>query len=476
MGPAYVKVYTNKMDGSVFVEYFPDELTNTDFFRRVLAQVGYSLQAFVEAIVRAHGLVVVGKLGEDLKAVVEAVLKEYAPNVLVVVGAQDKTLKQDLENNVLNEYAAHVCVVEGCEKLKKAKEAVTRAHRDNKIVFLVEATRAAAPAPVPPAPPAAKVVVGAQGRKLKSLTQSVGATGKNIVFQSQHPEGIIGCDTYTLVKHVKHDKHIAKYAELLGCTDPKTLKTDPTILETALDEVMKDRNGLAHMTLDSAKKCLEELFTQAKDVVKWVDGHFKNKKNYLTMNMENLEKQWQTHIESRWRRQNALQLHVGNVPAGATERELAKDLNVKMHEAGLCTADDTPVISCSISQNDKGRLYAFAKLRSFQDADNCFNCWNKKGPKFKGSLLKIGRPDNYDPKIAAEFLACRLKDAAVALGASLADDAARQGVWSQLGEDAREVLRALCAAGKAPAESDAPRTVTPLRGSASGLSANLEGP
>ena len=61
MGPAYVKVYTNKMDGSVFVEYFPDELTNTDFFRRVLAQVGYSLQAFVEAIVRAHGLVVVGE-------------------------------------------------------------------------------------------------------------------------------------------------------------------------------------------------------------------------------------------------------------------------------------------------------------------------------------------------------------------------------------------------------------------------------
>ena len=51
------------------------------------------------------------------------------------------------------------------------------------------------------------------------------------------------------------------------------------------------------------------------------------------------------------------------------------------------------------------------------------------------------------------LLARGLEDAAVALGASLADDAARQGVWSQLGEDAQEVLRALCAAGAAPAVS-----------------------
>ena len=56
-GPDQAEVYTNKKDGSSFTEPFPWELTNTDYFRRVVAQVGYSLQPLVEATVKAHGVV-----------------------------------------------------------------------------------------------------------------------------------------------------------------------------------------------------------------------------------------------------------------------------------------------------------------------------------------------------------------------------------------------------------------------------------
>ena len=51
------------------------------------------------------------------------------------------------------------------------------------------------------------------------------------------------------------------------------------------------------------------------------------------------------------------------------------------------------------------------------------------------------------------LLARGLDDAAVALHGDLTDDAQRQHVWSLLGSNAQEVLRALCAAGEAPAVS-----------------------
>ncbi len=62
-GPARAEVYHHEMDGTSFTEYFPWELTNTDYYRRVLAQVGYSLRALVAATVKAHGVVVVVTVG-----------------------------------------------------------------------------------------------------------------------------------------------------------------------------------------------------------------------------------------------------------------------------------------------------------------------------------------------------------------------------------------------------------------------------
>ena len=516
--PARVEVYTNKLDGSSFVESFPCEKANTDYFRSGVGQVGRALQPLVVDTVKANGVVEVGKHGEDLKAVVEAVRTEYAPKVLVVVGAQDNTLKTAL--GTAKWCAQDVYVVQGAKgKLAPGDiNAVEKAYTDGKIVFLVEATcpntkkgggpgptaaasGRATPAPAhggrgkgrgrgrgkgrgrgrgrsagSSAPAAAKVVVGYQGKELKALKNMKDKTGnllRKIVFQSQDPKGIIGCDTYALVKHVKH--HIVEYAKRLGCTNPKTLKTDPKKLKklkTALDEVMNPRNGLAHMTLDSAKKCLEELFKHAKDVVKRVDGHFKNKKNYFTMNMENLEKQWQTHTASKWQRLNAHRLYVGSKdhpggklvpwPPGATKEKLMDHLNEEMRRAGFCTMSDPPVISCP----EFKERYAFVELRSVQATNDGLSLTGMMPFLGGDGELEIERPKNYDPpdpEIAAKFLARGLEDVAFALGKSLADDAALKNVWSQLGTNAQEVLRVLCPAGKAPAESDAPRTVTPVR-------------
>ena len=58
-GPAWAEVFHHSMDGSSFPQTFPWELTNTDYFRRVLGQVGYALQPLVEATVKAYGVVAV---------------------------------------------------------------------------------------------------------------------------------------------------------------------------------------------------------------------------------------------------------------------------------------------------------------------------------------------------------------------------------------------------------------------------------
>ena len=273
-------------------------------------------------------------------------------------------------------------------------------------------------------------LTAAQGEKLKALAQAAGSNWGKLVFQSQHPQGKIGCDAYTLMKHVKHDKHIAKYVEDLSCTEQE--------LKTALDELMEGRNELAHMTLTSDTDWLtydkmKSIFADALFVVERVGEYLKTEKgltdNYAAANMERLEKQWQMHTASKYQRQNARpaidswQLFVGNLPDETTKQDLVGHLNEKMYDAGLCTAPGHPVISCNISKgSNEAPDYAFIKLRSVQETNNCLSL---NGLKFNKSKLKIGRPKN-DKKLYVASLLRGLEDAAVALGASLADDAARQ--------------------------------------------------
>ena len=63
--------------------------------------------------------------------------------------------------------------------------------------------------------------------------------------------------------------------------------------------------------------------------------------------MERLYKQWQMHTDSKSWRQNALQLYVEIVPAGATKQELVVHLNAAMDAMGFWTTSDPPVISCN---------------------------------------------------------------------------------------------------------------------------------
>jgi hypothetical protein len=349
-GPAWAEVFHHRMDGSSFPQTFPWELTNTDYFRRVLAQVGYALQPLVEATVKAHGVV-------------------------------------DCNKNL---------------------------------------------------EPAFK------GNGFKVANPSA-----TIVFQSQDPQGQIGFDAFMLIKHVHHGPHFKIYASLLGCTTPPALEKQ---LEDALDNLKTGRNKLAHMSLTSDTDWLNEarmqkIFNAGKFVVTCVGEYLKTEKgltdNYAAANMERLEKQWQTHTASKYQRQNARpaidswKLFVGNLPAGAMgrdEKPLVDHLNKKMYDAGLCTAPGHPVISCNISKGNNGAPdYAFVELRNVEETNNCFLMGEKSKESliFKNRELKIGRPKN-DNKLYMALLARGLEDAAVALGASLADDAARQGVSSQL--------------------------------------------
>jgi len=263
-GPDRAQVWPYKKDAKSFTEPFPWELTNTDYIRRMLAQVGFSLQPLVEATIRAQGVVVVKEKDAVRKATAE---KAFAAN--------------------------------GFDVHAKGKP-----------------------------------------------------KGK-IVFQSNQPKGEIGCDAYTLMKHIKHSLgnienwHATKYAQLL--------QLDVDDLKFSLNLLMECRNQLAHMTLTSDtcwldKKKVNSMFADALFVVASAGEYcacFEGfEQNYAAMNMVRLYDQWQKHTASKWRRLNARKLHVSNMPARVTKQKLLEHLNELMRAAEFCTADDTPVISC----------------------------------------------------------------------------------------------------------------------------------
>jgi hypothetical protein len=382
-GPAWAEVFHHRMDGSSFPQTFPWELTNTEYYGRVLKQVGYALQRLVEATVKAYGV--------------------------VDVDVQDPKKRRQLE---------------------------------------AEFTK--------------------NGFRVVSLSSGA------IVFKSQNPRGQIGVDAFLLMKHILFDRgttcHTTFYVTQMSAACPTLsvgdLKGDlksvppPPPNKARLSRLMECRNNFAHMSLTSDTDWLtydkmKSIFADALFVVERVGEYLKTEKgltdNYAAANMKRLEKQWETHTANKYQRQiarpaiDSWKLFVGNLPAGAMgrdEKTLVDHLNKKMYDAGLRTAPGHPVISCNISKGGNGD-YAFVKLRSVQETNNCLSL---KDLIFKNCKLKIGRPKN-DKKLYVASLLRGLEDVAVALGASLADDAARQGVWSQLGEDAQEVLRALCAAG-----------------------------
>ena len=347
-GPDLAEKPTCFADGSnLHYATFPWELTNTDYIRRVLAQVGYALQPLVKDIVKDEGKV------------------EYA---------QHKVQK----------------VFVWCDNNNKFEVAVEKTWDDKNKKFEEVDTNA-------------------------TLANKVAAA--TVVFQSQDPNGVIGCDPFYLMKHILFTRegktptcHTTFYVDQMKAAGVLNLEVDD--LKTRLSRLIECRNQLAHMSLTSNKnwldgKRMESIFADALFVVTCAGEYLKIKnglkENYAKENMERLKEQWETHTESRHRRKNAMRLFVGNVPDDAMEQDLKVILKDLMKAKKYCTEDESPVVQCKFKEKkqkkkQRGLLAAagkalknlkaasrkkaaFVDFRSVEWANNCLS--------LNGSLARL---------------------------------------------------------------------------------------
>ncbi|XP_013107175.2 splicing factor U2AF 50 kDa subunit [Stomoxys calcitrans] len=87
----------------------------------------------------------------------------------------------------------------------------------------------------------------------------------------------------------------------------------------------------------------------------------------------------------------ARRLYVGNIPFGVTEDEMMDFFNQQMHLVGLAQADGNPVLACQINLD---KNFAFLEFRSIDETSQAMAF---DGINFKGQVLKIRRPHDYQP-------------------------------------------------------------------------------
>lgn len=87
----------------------------------------------------------------------------------------------------------------------------------------------------------------------------------------------------------------------------------------------------------------------------------------------------------------ARRLYVGNIPFGVTEDEMMDFFNQQMHLIGLAQADGNPVLACQINLD---KNFAFLEFRSIDETSQAMAF---DGINFKGQVLKIRRPHDYQP-------------------------------------------------------------------------------
>ncbi|XP_075158400.1 splicing factor U2AF 50 kDa subunit-like [Haematobia irritans] len=87
----------------------------------------------------------------------------------------------------------------------------------------------------------------------------------------------------------------------------------------------------------------------------------------------------------------ARRLYVGNIPFGVTEDEMMDFFNQQMHLVGLAQADGSPVLACQINLD---KNFAFLEFRSIDETSQAMAF---DGINFKGQVLKIRRPHDYQP-------------------------------------------------------------------------------
>ncbi|EDV56763.1 splicing factor U2AF 50 kDa subunit [Drosophila erecta] len=90
----------------------------------------------------------------------------------------------------------------------------------------------------------------------------------------------------------------------------------------------------------------------------------------------------------------ARRLYVGNIPFGVTEEEMMKFFNQQLLALGLAGAqymDGKAVLTC---QTNLEKNFAFLEFRSMDEATQALNF---DGILFRGQVLKIRRPHDYQP-------------------------------------------------------------------------------
>lgn len=100
------------------------------------------------------------------------------------------------------------------------------------------------------------------------------------------------------------------------------------------------------------------------------------------------------HLVSQQAERSAKRLYVGNLPADITEVEIAEGLFKLLESCGGVYRPGNPIVSCKIYPD---KLYSFVEFRSVEETSNCMAL---DGARFRGLLLKIRRPSNYDPHSA----------------------------------------------------------------------------
>mmetsp|Transcript_53176 Transcript_53176/g.129120 ORF Transcript_53176/g.129120 Transcript_53176/m.129120 type:complete len:366 (+) Transcript_53176:138-1235(+) len=89
------------------------------------------------------------------------------------------------------------------------------------------------------------------------------------------------------------------------------------------------------------------------------------------------------------------ELFVGNTPPGTTELLLLHFCTAAMRRANLCAPNETPILSCRVSQK-----FSFIETSSPDMANRALNL---NGIPFLGALLKVSRPSKYiGPNVPAQ--------------------------------------------------------------------------
>lgn len=94
---------------------------------------------------------------------------------------------------------------------------------------------------------------------------------------------------------------------------------------------------------------------------------------------------------------HARRSYIGNLPDGCTDNEIRDFLTGALTAIGGVTMPGEPVLSIYINRDKK---FAFVEFRSVEE---CSNCMALEGTLWRGSQLRVRRPNDYNPAEAASL-------------------------------------------------------------------------